>query len=448
MSILRAAGWSISGYVGVQFLRICSNLVLTRLLVPEMFGLMAVATTVHVAVAMFSDVGIRQAAIQSQMGNRQEYLDTAWTLQFIHGISIWIACLAISYGVAMADAFHLFPAGSVYAEPVLPAVIAVTCFSSVLAGLQSTKVITAYRELSLGRLTAIELSVQCVSLGVAVTLAWQTKSVWSFVIAALCSSALTTILSFLWLPGRGNRFRLERFAARDLVRFGKWVLLSSAFTVLAASGDRILLAGWISPAMFGLYILAFSLVSIFEGAGGRLFYSVAIPALSKVAREGPERLAAVFTRMRLPFDLVFIALAGVIYASGDVVVSILYDPRYEPAGKMLEILSFGLLFSRFGVLSNVYLAMGKPRILSLLNLVRGVAVFVLVPMSYLLFGMEGAIWAIAFHGLPSALLLIFVHMRHQLGNLKLELLVFSAWPFGFAIGHLVDWIFIKVSLLV
>ncbi|WP_142589514.1 oligosaccharide flippase family protein [Pseudorhizobium halotolerans] len=439
LSVLRAAGWSIGGYVCIQLLRISSSLVLTRLLVPEMFGLMAVATMVQVAVAMLSDLGLRPAAIQSPLGDQRNYLDSAWTLQFLHGLLIWAACLCVGYLISVAQSQDLMAAGSVYNESALPAVIAVSSFSSVIAGLQSTKVITAYRRLELGRLTAIELVAQCAGLGVAVVLAVQTRSVWSFVFATLCSAALTTALSFLWLSGRGNRFRLDRDCVRDLIRFGKWVMLSSTFTVVASNGDRILLAGWVGPATLGLYILSFNLVSMLEGAGSRLFHSVAVPALSQIRRESPEGLAQAYWRLRLPFDVLFVTAAGAIFATGDVLVAVLYDSRYEAAGSMLKILSFSLLFSRFGIFANVYFAMGEPRILTAFNFVRGLSIFLLLPIGYLLFDMDGAVWAVALHGAPSFLLLLFFQVRHRLNNLKLELLVLLAWPLGYVAGLSAEW---------
>jgi O-antigen/teichoic acid export membrane protein len=432
-------------YVLLQLLRIASSLVLTRLLMPEMFGVMAVATMVQVAVAMLSDVGLRPAAIQSRMGDEPRYLDTAWSLQLAHGIVIWLVCSAIAWGIAVASSWGWFPAGSVYAEPALPMVIAVLCFVTVISGLQSTKIITAYRELNLARITAIELVAQLISLAVAVLLAWYTRSLWSFVAAAWCSAVVSTVLSHCWLKGHRNHFALDREAVGDLIQFGKWVLLSSAFTVLAANGDKILLAGWITPTMLGLYALGFSLVAMLEGAGSRLFSSVAMPALSRVNREDPQRLATVFLKLRLPFDVAFVCAAGAMYAMGANLINLLYDERYAGAAVVLEILSFGLVIARFGVISNVYLAIGEPRHLTLLNLVRALSVITLVPIGYSLSGFEGALWAIALHGLPGTVLLWYLNRRHHLNSFALEVATLGIWPLGYAGGWLASWIIVQTT---
>jgi O-antigen/teichoic acid export membrane protein len=391
---------------------------------------------VQVAVAMLSDLGLRPAAIQSRHGDNETYLNTAWTVQFIHGVVIWLVCVMIAGMIATASSLALLPTGSVYAEPALPAVIAVLCFTAVISGLQSTRIITAFRTLSLGRVTAIELAAQIVSLAVAVVLAWQTGSIWCFVVAALCSSVVSSCLSFLWLPGFPNRFALDREAVVDLARFGKWVLLSSAFTVLAANGDKLLLAVWISPAMLGLYVLAFNLVAMLEGAGNRLFSSVAIPALSRVYREEPDRLPIMFNRLRLPFDIAFVAASAALMVAGKDLIDLLYDDRYGGAAYMLEVLAFGLLIARYGVIANVYLAMGQPRLLTILNFLRSLSLFTLVPLGYATFGIEGALWGVALHGLPGVVALWFLNRRLRLNSLKTELIALLSWPIFYLIGKI------------
>jgi O-antigen/teichoic acid export membrane protein len=430
--ILHAAGWSMLGYGLSQLLRIASNLILTRLLVPEMFGVMAIATMVQVAVAMLSDLGLRQAAIRSPMGESQAYLDTTWTLQFIHACFIWLTCVAIAIAIERGRLAGWFPAGSVYVSLELPWIIASTSFSTVLLGLQSTKIISAYRHIELAHLTFIEIATQLVSLTVAVGLALYTRSIWSFVVSTLVSSIVFTILSHAYLTGSRNRFHLNREAIYDLVGFGRWIMLSSIFTVLAANGDRLLLAGWVSPVTLGIYVLAFNLVAMLEGAGNRLFSSVAMPALSKVFNEYPDRLRVTYYKFRLPFDAVFVGSAGAVYAGSKIIIETLYDVRYVDATHMIEVFSFGLLVSRYGIASSVFLATGEPRYQTLLNFIKSLSIFTIVPLSYYLFGFEGALWAISLHALPTLPVILFMNARHCLNNPMFEALILLAWPVGYA----------------
>ncbi len=68
-----------------QGIRLGGNLIMARLLMPEMFGIMVIATTVSVVLHLLSDVGFRQNIIQSPRGNDPAFLNTVWTAQIIRG---------------------------------------------------------------------------------------------------------------------------------------------------------------------------------------------------------------------------------------------------------------------------------------------------------------------------------------------------------------------------
>ena len=84
--VLTAGVWSLAGYGLSAAIRFGTNLLMTRLLVPEMFGVMSIATVVMVGLAMFSDVGLRQNVIQSKRGSESAFLNTAWIIQIFRGI--------------------------------------------------------------------------------------------------------------------------------------------------------------------------------------------------------------------------------------------------------------------------------------------------------------------------------------------------------------------------
>src|SRR5215470_3170600 len=110
--VLSASVWSLSGYAVSQALRFGTNLVMTRLLVPEMFGVMAIATIVMVGLAMFSDLGVRQNIVQSRRGDDPAFLNTAWSVQIIRGVLLWVATVLVALLVAIADSLGLAPTDS------------------------------------------------------------------------------------------------------------------------------------------------------------------------------------------------------------------------------------------------------------------------------------------------------------------------------------------------
>src|SRR5438093_11787610 len=132
--VLSAGAWSLGGYGLNLALRLGTNLLMTRLLVPDMFGTMAIAIIVMSGLAMFSDLGLRQSIVQSKRGDDSAFLNTAWAIQIIRGVLLWFLALGISMLVAHANSRGLVPKDSVYADPNLPYVIAVLAFGTVIVG--------------------------------------------------------------------------------------------------------------------------------------------------------------------------------------------------------------------------------------------------------------------------------------------------------------------------
>src|SRR5687767_15876104 len=93
--VVKGVAWIVIGYGVSQFIRLGSNLILTRLLVPEIFGLIALMHAFIIGMSMFSDIGLRPSIIQSKRSNDPVFLNTAWTMQFIRGVILWVACLII-----------------------------------------------------------------------------------------------------------------------------------------------------------------------------------------------------------------------------------------------------------------------------------------------------------------------------------------------------------------
>lgn len=439
----RAGGWSFAGYGLSQAIRLGGNLVMTRLLAPEMFGVIAIATMVTVILGMLSDIGLQQNIVQSRRGDDSAFLDTAWTIQIFRGGILWAIALLLSGALYFANLRELFPVQSVYASSVLPPVIAATAFAAVIAGFTSTKIATAYRHFRQQRVVQIEVVSQVAALTVMIVLGVATRSIWALVAGGLVATLTVTVLSHAWISGTANRFRLEKKSLHELVGFGKWIFISSAVGILAINGDRLLLGGYVDAHTLGLYAIAILIAGSIEGLLSRLFATVSLPAMSEVARTRPDQLRATYYKLRTPGDLLLLFLCGLLFAAGHLVIDLLYDPRYSAAGGMLQILAFTLFTARFGVAHQIYLAVGIPRYLAIINTVRFIALFSLVPVLYHFAGLQAAIWGIALHGLATLPFIFYFNEKLGLNDFRRELLVLVALPIGYLCGSaataLLEW---------
>ena len=392
--VLRAGTWSLAGHGLSQAIRFGSNLLMTRLLVPDMFGVMAIASILAAGLALFSDLGLRQNIIQSKRGSDPAFLNTAWMIQIFRGIVLCFFYLSVGLLVFLADHMGMFPKNSAYADPRLPYVIAVLSCGFLIGGLQSTKLFEASRNLSLGHVTKIEITAQVA--GLLVILGWVLvdRSIWALVAGNICSTLVMTLISHTWLPGIGNRWKWNNSAFREIIHFGKWMFLSSILGFLVSNGDRLMLGGLIDANILGVYVIAFAIFSSVGQLVEKIIDGVAFPALSEVIRERPADLKASYYRFHIIIASVAYFCSGILMFSGQSLIVLLYDHRYEQAGWMLEVLATALLITPFHLAINCLLALGLPKIFTQIIAVRGVALFVLVPLGFHLFGLPGALWAL------------------------------------------------------
>jgi O-antigen/teichoic acid export membrane protein len=433
---VRAGGWAIFGYVAALVLRLSSNLILSRLLAPEAFGIMAVASVFQIITTLLSDLGIRQAIMQSANGEDESFLNTAWSIQVCRGVFVWGACVLAAVSLHIAQGRGLFAPDTVYVNSDLPIVIAVVSFASVISGFHSMKAVVLNRNLHLRPNTFIEVVQMLAGLCVAIGFGWLTRSVWAFVASGITGPLVTVLLSRYWLPGRKDRFEWNRKAVAELVRFGRWILLSSAISVAAMNGDRLMLAAWTTPTILGYFSIASNLSTVVESIANRIFGSVAMPALSEIARHQPYRFPEVYFRMRWLSDPLFIFISGGLFAAGGGIVKLLFDARYAPAGEMLHWLSLSLIFSRYGLAQNAYVALGRPNYITVINFAKVISLFTIVPTLFYFFGIEGAIIGLAIQLFPIVPIIFWFNRKHHLNNIKLEIAVLAIWPFGWLVGEI------------
>lgn len=420
--VLNAGAWSLAGYGLSLAIRFGSNLLMARLLVPEMFGVMAIATMVMVGLAMFSDVGLKQSIVQSKRGNDSVFLNTAWVIQILRGILLWFFALCVSLLVLLADRSGLVPKDTVYADPSLPSVIAILSITAIIGGLQSTKMFEASRTLSLRRIIRIEITAQIA--GLVCMIGWVSidRSIWALVAGGICSSLVTVLLSHAWLPGVTNRWKWDESAFREIVKFGKWIFAASILGFLAINGDRLLLGGLVNPTALGVYVIAFLIFSSVEQVLTRIIGEVSFPALSEIVRERPAELKPSYYRFHIVIASVAYSCSAVLMISGQSLIGLLYDRRYEQAGWMLEVLAAALLTVPFRGAVQCFVALGVPRLISYIGAVRLVTLLLMVPVGFHFFGLVGALWGIVLSHFSWLPLAITYMVKFDLFDLRKELI--------------------------
>ena len=207
------------------------------------------------------------------------------------------------------------------------------------------------------------------------------------------------------------------------------------------SGDRLILGGLIDSATLGMYSIAYFLVSAGEELVGKLAYSVAFPSFSEVVRNSPEQLKSVYYKFRLYFDIILLFAFGLMFSSGHLLIDVLYDRRYQGAGRMLEILSFVLFEGRFIVSQQLFIALGKPGFNVPVMISKIIPMYCLMPLLFGTFGMQGELWIVAFSGLFTFPVIFWYKIKLGYFDMRRELLVLPIAAIGYGVGFVVLAIF-------
>jgi len=376
----RGSFWALVGYGGAQVLRLGGNLVMWRLLYAEAFGLMAIVNVFMQGLAMFSDVGIGPSIIQNERGDDPAYLNTAWTIQAFRGFALFaVACAAA------------LPVAHFYHEPQLAELIPIVGLGSAIGGFNSTKLFTVTRQIALGRLTAIDLSSQALGLVVMVGWAIVTRSIWALVVGGIASTALRLLMGHLMLPGVRNRLCWDRSSAHALVRFGRWIFVSTLLTFAVMQSDRLIFGKLISMKELGVYSIAVIWATVPTQVLSRVFQSVLFPLLSRLYNAGVDFPRA-FRETRIAWLIGAGWLAACLIGGGPSLIRFLYDKRALDAGWILQVLTAGSWFLCLEMTNGcALLAQGRSKWVAAGSAAKLAGMVIFIPLGLHLWGFPGAV---------------------------------------------------------
>lgn len=432
--VFSAGAWTLGAYSAELTVRLFSNLLLTRLLFPEAFGAIAAAMALVTGLALISDFGVRAVVIQSPYGEQASFLRSAWVFQLWRGFAIWFALVCLCALISLPAIRDLLPASSVFAYRTLPLVTVTVGLTVVISGAESTSIALNVRRLNFGAIVWLDLISKILSLPIMLAWAWIAPSVWAIVGGMLVASLTRLVLSHTYVPGPRMGVNWDKQHFQHIVRFGRWIMVSSVATFVSQQCDVILLGILMPASTLGVYSVAKLLATTGEGILDRLNGALALPVLGEVIRKDPTSLRNRYYRFRLPIEITAGLLSGGLFAAGAFIVHFLYDTRYVQAGLMLQILALGTATYPFSIIANAFTAAGDTHISAIVSIVKAASLVICVAIGFFAFGVLGAIAGVSLHRvIPSAMVLFLAHRRSWIWIWH-ELRILPAFAAGLLIG--------------
>jgi len=443
--VINAVYWSFFGHLSSNIIRLLSNLILTRLLMPEMFGLMSIVFVFISTIAMLTDTGIRPFIIKNKEHCSPKLVNTAWTLQIIRGLIVWSIIGLITFSLSYIQGFDVFDVDSVYSDPKLPIIIFVVGFASIISGFNSISIYLMDRELSVKHMIKITLFARITSTISMVLAAYFWQSVWVLVIGAMLNNLLIMISSH-FLPGSNHKIFIDKAIALEILSFGKWIMLSTLMSMLHMNGDRIILSMFISTSQLGIYSIALLYTEAIRAIFSTLSVKIWFPVLSEINRDdSKEKIKQTYYKIRLYQDAITYFISGLIFAIAPILISILYDERYQEAGTYLSILALGLIGVNIELASHMLLSLGNSKAVSFINSIRTITLWILLFVLIKYFSLSVAIWAIALNFILLYPIMWYFLRKHGLLNIVKELRTIPILLLGIIIGNFISIFVIKIG---
>jgi len=331
---IRGSAWTLAGYGFNQGVRLAGNVVVAWLLFPEAFGIMGVTFSVLTGLTMFSDVGLGPNIIQNKRGEDPHFLRTAWTVQVFRGLLIFALTIPLGWVIYFING-----------QPIFIYVIPVAGLTSVLSGLNSVSIFTYNRRLQIKRITLLQVAANSLGMMGMILAVWLVPSVWSLLASGFIVAIVRLAGSYWYLPDVRMGFEWDTTAVRELVRFGRWIFVSTALTFMVVRLDIFILSGLVGMGVLGLYNIAKSLALAAVEALGAQANTVLLPVYSRLSDKGQDHLRKQTLKLRMTLMAVFLPPLWALAVGGGLFFDMFYDDRYAAAGWMLKLMAAGTVAS-------------------------------------------------------------------------------------------------------
>jgi len=349
--------WVAMSQAGNKAVAFVVQIILARILMPEDFGLVAVANLAIASLQLFSELGFTSALIYRK-DHVKEASWTAFLLVLMGGLA------ATLIGIIGAPAVAWF-----FKDPRVTPLLRVLSVTMLLSAFGQVPLALLAKELDFKK-RLVPMVVPSIGNGlVSVICALSGLGVWSLVAGRITHSLLTSILAYVvtdWRP----KWTFNWGLAGEMFDYAKHIIGSQLLIFGITNVDDMFVGRILDAAALGAYGLAYSLSNLPATQITRIVGQVMFPAFSKI-QDDAAAMKRVFFEMTHYVSLLSIpiAVATIVFA-GDFVY-VLYGGKWAAVIVPLQYLGvYGLIRSIAANMGNIFKASGKTKWLTYIALWR------------------------------------------------------------------------------
>ncbi|WP_404301675.1 lipopolysaccharide biosynthesis protein [Alicycliphilus denitrificans] len=396
--IAKGAIWMILFRLIERGLGLISTLILARLLMPEDFGVVAMAMSFIAMAELLSAFNFDTAIIQNQSATHDHY-NSAWTCSLLLGLCITLLMIALAVPIA-----------TFYRRPELTWVVVALAFGPLFTGAQNIGVVAFLKELNFRREFKFQVFRKLISFSVVVPLAFLLRSYWALVVGILVSKLGGTLISYLMHPYRP---RLDFSKARELLFFSRWLLINNVAGFLKERGADFFVGRMTGATSLGTYNIAYELANLPTTEIGAPINRALLPGFARMSSQ--VAVSDAYSNAVGILALVTLPIAASIHALAPYLVPLMLGNKWLGAVPLMQLLAFnGVLVLLHSSICAVLIGRGFPARAMYANLVYTVMLLLLLAGIFLHDRSVGVIGA-AYAALLTSLLStpIYLHQLHR-----------------------------------
>lgn len=387
----RSAAWTYLAYTLNKSSTFITTILLTHLILPAEYGIVAYAVTIVAFLDAVRDLGLGLALIQYP-DDINDALDTAFWLNLGSNVIIWLASIALA---PVAARF--------FNEPQLVSILPALCFSFILNSFGSIHDALLQRQMQFRKRLIPEVGSSLIKGILSVGLALIGYNAWALVVGQIAGRAVYSVM--IW---RTNSWRPKPFfypsIARKLLKFGYKVAIDSFLSALQANIDYLFIGRFLGETTLALYSIAYRVPELVIINFCIVIATVLFPAYAELDDDS-ELKQAMLGAFRYISLITVPAGIGLALIS-PLFVKVFLAMEYAEAGPMMAVLSlYGMVLAVSWNIGDVYKALGRPDVLWKTALLEFA-----VLASVLFFAAQSSALAVAFSHLGVALSITLVRL--------------------------------------
>lgn len=367
--------------VGFRFIHrgigLVSTLILARLLVPEDFGLVAMAMAIYALIDLTGRMGFESALIKDQQAERRHY-DTAWTFYVIQGLGT--AALLALVAPLVAD---------FYQDERLVGIMYGLAAIAFVNAWQNIGIVDFRKELAFNKDFAFLLSRKLIAFGVTVGLAIVFRSYWALIGGIFVSRFAGVALSYWMHPYRP---RLSLAGTRDIFSFSGWVFLNHLAKYVRGRGAHFIIGRISGADMLGVYTIAREVSNLPTSQLMMPIMRAVFPGFSKVAHS-PERLRQGYLKVQGVLATLTVPVGVGVIVLAEPLVHLLLGEKWLATIPLMQVLGlYGATRVLQGNSSGLFMSLGKPYWVGILVALETLIALPLVTWLLINHNLETAVW--------------------------------------------------------